>query len=220
MSTTKRVIRVLIGDDHPAPRVGSREVLERARDIEVVGEARDGTEAMRMVAKLHPHVLLLDLVMPGPRACEVEGWVRANHAKTTVLVLTAHDRDCFLAKMVEAGVQGFLSKEEACSRIVDAVRRVARGESVITRGQLERARSYRAEVSQVWDSLAAQERRVLELLTDGSCTKEIAKALVIEETTVCTHIGNIVDKLGVGSRAEAIAWAWRHKVFERMGFGV
>jgi DNA-binding NarL/FixJ family response regulator len=219
MDTALQAIRVLIADDHPTSRMGIRAVLDRESGIQRVGEAQDASEAMELVAELHPDILLLDLVMPGPRPHEVERWVRAKHPRTTTLVLTAHDRDCFLARMVDAGVAGFLRKDAPEATLVRAIRRAARGEILMTRAQLERVEAWRTEVAEPWQRLTAREREVLELLVEGDSAKEIGRKLVIERTTVWTHIGNIVKKLGVDSRAEAIAWAWLHKVFERMGPG-
>ncbi len=219
MSGAKRAIRVLIADDHPTTRMGIRAALEGERDIEVVGEAQDGTAAIRMVAELRPDILLLNLVMPGPRPYEVERWVRANHPETTTLVLTAHDRDCYLAKMIEAGVMGFLPKGEPEGRLVQAIRRAARGEVLITGEQLRRVESWRDAVVARCETLTRREIDVLALLVGGSCTEEIAEALRIEKTTVDTHVGNILSKLGIASRAAAIAWAWEHRVFETMDPG-
>jgi len=216
---SERVIRVLIADDHPTTRAGIRAILAGQDGIEAVGEAEDGSEAMRLVEQLQPDILLLDLVMPGPRPSEVERWVRAHHPETTTLVLTAHDRDCFLAKMVEAGVKGFLSKEESPATLVDAIRRAERGDVLITSDQFRRVESWRSEVAERWESLTSQERQVLLLLKDGLCTKELSKSLFIEETTVRTHIGNILGKLGVESRAAAIAWAWKSGAFEAVESG-
>lgn len=124
-------IRVLLADDHPAMRAGIRAILEKASDIQVVGEAGDGEEARRLVEELHPQVLLLDLCMPGPKPEDTVVWVRAHSPETAVLVLTAHDIDAYLAAMVAAGIAGFVLKEEVPKRIVDAVRRVARQEVIL-----------------------------------------------------------------------------------------
>jgi len=120
-------IRVLIADDHPVTRKGIRTILEEALDIKVVGEAKDGVEAKQMVAKLRPDILLLDLVMPGLRPFEIEKWIRTNYPKTITLILTAHDRDYYLAEAIKAGAVGFLTKEEAPQQLVEAIRRAARG---------------------------------------------------------------------------------------------
>lgn len=216
MSRLNRPIRVLIADDHPVARAGIRVILEKALDIEVVGEAKDGVEAKQMVAELRPDVLLLDLVMPGLRPSEIDKWVRTNYPETTTLVLTGHDRNCYLAKAIEAGVAGFLTKEEAPDRLVEAIRRAVGGEILITSGQLVRAKRWRREVGERWQSLTARERQVLAVMSRGWSNKKIAHELGIEERTVETHVGNLLGKLNVASRAEAIAWAWQHGVIEEL----
>jgi len=216
MSKPNRTIRVLIADDHPVTRVGIRAVLDKAPDIEVVGEAKDGIEARQMVAGLRPDILLLDLVMPGLRPFEVEEWVRTNYPETITLVLTAHDRDCYLAKAVEAGVVGFLTKEEAPQRLVEAICRAKRGVPLVDGEQLIRAHSWRKEVGERWESLTPRERQVLALMISCKGTQQIAEALTITECTVETHVGNMLRKLGVASRAEAVAWAWQHGIVEEM----
>jgi DNA-binding NarL/FixJ family response regulator len=210
----KQAISVLIADDHPTTRAGIRAALAPESDIEVIGEAESGSEAMELVAELRPDILLLDLVMPGPKPYEVERWVRANCPETITLVLTAHDRDLFLAKMVEAGVRGFVTKDESAGALVQAIRQAARGDVVLTGEQLSRIESWGTEVLELWQSLTHRERQVLELLARGAGNKEIAQELAIEVTTVWTHTGNIVEKLGARSRAEAIAWAWRNRITE------
>jgi len=130
-TTGSERIRVLLADDHPAMRAGIRAILEKASDIEVVGEAGDGEEVRRLAEELCPHVLLLDLRMPGPKPEDTVSWVRVHCPETAVLVLTAHDIDAYLAAMVAAGIAGFVLKEEVPKRIVDAVRRVARQEVIL-----------------------------------------------------------------------------------------
>lgn len=216
MSRTARPIRVLLADDHPVARAGIRTILQEASDIEVVGEARDGTEAQQLAVELRPQVLLLDLQMPGSPSCEIEGWVRARCPETTTLVLTAHDRDSYLADMIEAGAAGFVTKEEAPERLREAIRRAARGEILFTGEQWARARRWREEVGELWASLTEREREVLTLIAAGRSNKQIARALGICECTVETHVGNLLGKLGVASRTEAVAWAWRHDVADEM----
>lgn len=217
MDTPNRTIRVLIADDHPVTRKGIRATLERAPGIEIVGEAKDGVETQQMVAELRPDILLLDLVMPGLRPFEVEKWVRTNYPETITLILTAHDRDCYLAKAIEVGVAGFLTKEDSPHRLAEAIRRAVRGEVLITGGQLARAYSWRKEVGERWESLTEREREVLKWMVDGQSTQQIAEVLTISERTVRTHIGNILGKLRVTSRAEAVAWAWQHEIAEKTG---
>ncbi len=216
MNTSDKVIRVLIADDHPVTRKGIRSILQNIPDIEVVAEAIDGIEAKQMVAELCPDILLLDLVMPGLRPSQVEEWVRTNCPETITLVLTAHDRNCYLAKAVEAGVAGFLTKEKAPHKLVEAIRRAAKGEVLITEEQLERARCWHKVVGERWQSLTARERQVLVMISRGWSNRQIAKELSIKEHTVETHVGNILGKLQVASRNEAIAWAWQQGVIEEL----
>jgi DNA-binding NarL/FixJ family response regulator len=126
-------------------------------------------------------------------------------------------RDHYLAKAVEVGVSGFLTKEESPQRLVEAIRRAVRGEVLITREQLARAHSWRREVGERWESLTEREREVLRLMIDRQSTQQIAEALTISECTARTHIGNILGKLHVASRAEAIAWTWQHGMAEKTG---
>jgi two-component system vancomycin resistance associated response regulator VraR len=216
VSEPNKTIRVLIAEDHPVVRAGIRAALKKAPDIEVVGEARDGVEAEQMVTELRPNVLLLDLVMPGLRPLEIEKWVRAHYPETLTLILTAHDRDCYLKQAIEAGVVGYLTKEEPLEKLVEAIRRAVRGEVLITGGQMARAYSWRKEVGEQWERLTQRERQIFALMVRGQSTQQIAEALTLSKCTVRTHIGNILGKLGFASRAEAIAWAWQHGIIEVM----
>jgi len=137
---------------------------------------------------------------------------------TITLVLTAHDRDDYLATAVEIGAAGFITKKESPQKIVKAIRRVARGEILFTKKQLTRANWWREEIGKRWEGLTKREREVLALIIDGQSSQQVAEALVISECTVRTHIGNILSKLGVASRAELIAWAWQHSIVEKAGY--
>lgn len=202
-------IRLLIADNHPVTRIGIHSVLKEVPDIEVVGEAKDGVEVKQMIAELHPDVLLLDLIMPGLRPSGFKEWVCTNCAETITLVLTAHDQDCYLAKAIEAGVAGFLTKEKAPKRLVEAIRCAARGEVLITGEQLVRAYSWRKEVGKRWESLTEREREVLKLVADGRRSKEIAEVLCVTEKTIEKHISNVLNKLALNSRTEAVLWVVR-----------
>jgi NarL family two-component system response regulator LiaR len=206
MSKRKKTIRVLIADDFPVTRAGIRAILDEAPAMEVVGEAKDGFEAEQMVAELQPDVLLLDLVMPGLKPYEIEKWVRVNYPATTTLVLTAHDRDCFLSKAIEAGVAGYLDKSESLEGLVQAIHRAVQGEVLITGEQLARAIQWQQEVDKRWERLTDRERQVLKLMTLCMSNKNIASQLHISFKTVEFHVSNILRKLGVTSRQEAVLW--------------
>lgn len=117
-----QVITVLLADDHPTTLAGIRAILRDTSDIKVIGEAENGNEVMELVPKLCPKILLLDLLMPGPSPAELEKWVRTNHPDTVTLVLTAQDRDAYLANMMDAGVAGFIVKTESSEQLITAIR--------------------------------------------------------------------------------------------------
>jgi DNA-binding NarL/FixJ family response regulator len=203
-------IRVLLVDDHEITRAGIRTILEAAPDIEVIGEAEDGETARRKVTDLHPDVLLLDLKMPGIPSYEVEKWVRQRYPEIVTLILTAHDRDFYLASMMEAGASGYLLKSERAEKLVAAIRRAVRGEVLFTSEQYERVQQWNRQAGQKWGSLTDRERQTMELLVQGMDNALIAKTLDVTERTAAYHVGSIIRKLGVTSRQEAISWAIKH----------
>ena len=217
MSETEQTIRVVIADDHPVTREGICAILAAAQDIKVVGAARDGWEAQELVAALHPDILLLDLVMPGPRPAELQAWVQAQHPETTTLVLTAHDRDYYLSEVVKAGCTGFLTKEKAPRQLIAAIRCAAQGDVLLTVEQWARIQAWEEDAGARWQCLTAREREVLMLITAGQSNQQIAEALTISERTVETHVGNLLGKLAVASRTEAATWVWRHGLAEELG---
>ncbi len=210
MNKTNKTIRVLIVDDHPVTRKGIRTILEETLDMEVVGEAKDGIEAQQMATELCPDILLLDLVMPGLRPFEVEKCVRANYPETITLVLTDHDRDCYLAKAVEAGVVGYLLKDTTSCRLRQAIRCATRGQVLLTQKQLARAILWRDKVGERWESLTRREREVLQFLVQCLDNASIAKALGVTRKTIEYHVTRILSKLGVSSRWEAVSWVHTH----------
>ena len=213
--TSVPVIRVLLVDDHPSTRRGIRTMLEQAPDIEVVGEASDGAEAQDLVAQLRPDVVLLDVEMPGPRGYEVEAWIRKNYPQTIGLVLTAHNRDVYLAEMMDAGAVGYLDKQISAPQLVQAIRRARQGEGLFSVEQLHRAEYWRTEVRDRWNSLTPREQEVFRLFAQSVTIDEIARRLGISPHTVETHLRNTVHKLEVDNRLEAVTWAWVNGVIER-----
>jgi DNA-binding NarL/FixJ family response regulator len=212
MSTDNKnqLITLLIADDHPALRAGLRILLEKAPDIQVVGEAQESFEVQRLVARLKPRILLLDLKMPGFSPAELEKWIRQNYPETNTLVLTAHDRDAYLAGMMEAGAVGYFDKKECIDRLIDAIRRAAEGEVLFDEKQLARVRLWREKVARKWERLTARECEVLNLLARGINNKAIARALFISPKTVEFHITHILEKLALASRQEAETWVLSH----------
>jgi DNA-binding NarL/FixJ family response regulator len=201
-----RNISVLIVDDHPSLRVGVRTMLEKTPDLHVVGEAGDGAEAEKLLVGLRPDIILLDLKMPGFSPSAFEKWARENYPETITLVLTAHDRDAYLANMMDAGAVGYLDKETRAEQLIDAIRRAASGENLFDEQQKSRATKWHDEVEKKWNRLSERERQVLRFLDGGLSNKEIASKLSITVKTLDKHLEKIYQKLEVTSRIEAVLW--------------
>jgi DNA-binding NarL/FixJ family response regulator len=203
-------ITILLADDDPIMRAGLRSILSQAEDIEVSGEAQGGLEVQKMVAELRPNILLLDFIMPGPRPAGLGKWVHENYPCTNTLVLTAHDHDAYLVSMMDSGAAGYLCKGISVDLLINAIQRVAHGESVFDSSQISRATHWRIAVGEKLNKLTLQEKKVLELLATGLDNKSIATSLDISAKTVAYHITNLLSKLNVNSRQEATIWALKH----------
>ena len=206
-----KIITVLIADDEPVARAGIRTLLAQAEDIEIIGEAQDGYEAKELIPQLRPQILLLDLKMPGPCPHEIEKWVRDNYPEVVTLVLTSHDRDAYLASMMDAGVAGYLSKDESATHLIDAIRRAAEGIVCFSDEQIARALKWKEDVIEKWNRLTKREQEVLQHLAAGEDNKTIAKSLLISCKTVEFHMTNILRKLAMDSRDEVIVWMLKYR---------
>jgi len=204
MSSNK--ITILIADDHPIARAGIRAVLEKAPEMQIVGEAEDGDSAKALIAELHPKVLLLDLKMPGLSSTKLEQWVRTQYPDITTLILTAHDRDAYLSQMIDAGVSAYMDKNMQGEQLIVAIRRAVSGEVLFSSEQIKRARQWRQQEGSKWQNLTQREREILQCLANGLDNAGIASSLNISQKTVAFHITNILEKLQVVSRQEATAW--------------
>jgi DNA-binding NarL/FixJ family response regulator len=206
-------IRVLLVDDHPIIRSGIRMLLEQAPDIVVVGETDRGDDVLSLVDRLTPDVLLLDMEMPGKSGVDVARELQASGSPVRILVLSAYDDDQYISSLLSNGAAGYLTKEEALGRIVEAVRGVARGEDgwFSRRAAAQIAALARKDSGGSIQDLTEREEEVLEMLAQGWTNTRIANEMTVSERTVRFHLSNIYDKLGVSSRAEAIAWALRRK---------
>lgn len=217
------MIRVLVADDQPLARAGLSALLAAEPDLEVVGAAADGDEALELALSLRPDVACLDIRMPGRSGIDVTRELTALTADrpVPVLILTTFDIDEYVFNALEAGASGFLLKDAEPEEIVRAVRHVAGGNGTldlaVTRRVLHeftRRRTLQAvsTTSEAASVLTPREQEILRLLAQGMSNDEIAAALTVEVTTVKSHLVRILPKLGVRSRLQAVVWAYQNKV--------
>ncbi len=180
-------ITVLAVDDHPLALAGVTKILEDAKDMELIGQAANGDEALQKISELRPQVLLLDLKMPGLPAREVGKWVREHYPEIVTIILTAHDRDYYLAEMMKAGVAAYVDKNSRGEQLIASIRRAASGEKLFTEKQIERVKTWRAEIGPKWDSLSDTERNVLRLMVKGLNNSQIAELRGIAENGCFSH---------------------------------
>ncbi|MFW6721173.1 response regulator [Streptomyces sp. MAR4 CNY-716] len=198
-------VRVLLCDDHAVVRAGLLALLSSAPDIDVVGEAGTGGEALAAAAKLKPDIVLMDLQLgPGMDGVTATRRIVAELPETRVLVLTTYDTDADITRAVGAGATGYLLKAERPEELFSAIHAAAEGRTVLSPPVADRVM---AQLRTPRPALTDRERDILAQLARGSSNREIARALFISEATVKTHLGRIYDKLGVDSRAAAVAVA-------------
>lgn len=213
-----RRIKVLIADDHTIVRSGVRLLLDAERDIEVVGEALDGAEAVELVEKLRPSVVLMDITMPGMDGMQATRHIKAEWPDVNILVLTMHRRDEYFFEMLRAGASGYVLKGAETNELIHAVRVVARGEVFLYPTMTRKlVRDYLDRVStgnEHSDGLTDREKQILSLLAEGYSSKEVADKLVISPSTVYTHRSRLMTKLGLTSRHELIQYARRNGLIQ------
>jgi DNA-binding NarL/FixJ family response regulator len=208
-------IRILLAEDHAVVRQGTRELLEQQDDFEVVAEAADGSEAVQLALREQPDVVIMDFAMPKLNGIEATRHIKAIHPSIAVLVLTAHDSDQYVFAFLEAGAAGYLLKDVSVDKLVEAIRAVYAGESVlhpaITRKVINRfSQSEKSLGGQSnLDHITERELEVLSLAARGMSNRDIARELSISVRTVQTHLSNVFSKMGVGSRTEAVMYGLR-----------
>ncbi|HXR12269.1 MAG TPA: response regulator transcription factor [Gaiellaceae bacterium] len=207
------MIRVLVVDDQPLVRSGFRMVLEERADLELVGEAADGLEALGLARELDPDVILMDVRMPNLDGVEATRRLVDSGTRARILVLTTFDLDEYVYAAIKAGASGFLLKDVEPAELVDAVRVVAAGNSLFGPEATERlvarfAQQPTADAARSLDALTDREREILRLLATGLSNAELAEQLFVSEATVKTHVSSVLRKLGVRDRVQAVIAAY------------
>jgi NarL family two-component system response regulator LiaR len=201
-------LTVLIGDDHPLVREALHQALAGERDMEVVAEAGDGEEAVKLASKLKPDVVVMDIVMPKLNGIEATRKIKEIAPNIAILILTAYDDDEYVLGLLDAGAAGYLLKSARGRDLAGAIRAVKSGKSVlhpkIIAKLLKRAMIAPVEERKASDLLSERESEVLRLVALGMSNKEIAGKLFLSQRTVKAHLTNIFNKLNVASRSEAI----------------
>jgi len=212
-------IRILLAEDHVVVRQGTRQLLEREQGFEVVGEAGDGEEAVRLASQLKPDVIIMDVAMPKLSGIEATKQIKANLPATIVLVLTGYDYDEYVFSMLEAGAAGYLLKNVSGIELIRAVRAVYVGEPIIYPAILSKLMTrFKTPVAgpapvETTQPLSEREMEVLKVAAKGMSNRDIGGTLFISERTVQAHMRSIFNKLGVGSRTEAVIQAIREGWF-------
>ncbi|MFG2043271.1 response regulator [Dactylosporangium sp. NPDC048998] len=215
-------IRVVVADDQTAVREGLAVMLGLLDDVEVVGEAADGEQALELVARHRPDVVLMDLRMPRRDGVEATGLIRAGHPGTRVVVLTTFADDEHILAALQAGALGYLTKDAGRVQIAQAVRAAAAGQSVLdphvqqrllaaaVQGRPPSAVDPQAPATPLPDGLTVREAEVLGLIAAGLSNREIAQRLFVTEVTVKSHVNRLFAKTGVRDRAQAVRYAYEH----------
>ena len=208
---TGKPIRIVIADDHALVREGTRQILEDHPGLVVAGEAQDGEEAVAMVSRLQPDVVLMDISMPKMNGIDATRIIKKESPNTSVLILTAYDDDQYIFALLDAGAAGYLLKNVRGKELAQAVRAVAEGESVlhpaIAAKVFKRYTRSDQAVDENIEPLTNRESEVLAIAARGLSNKMIARELSLSDRTVQVHLSNIFGKLGVASRTEAVITA-------------
>ncbi len=213
MTQNLQSIRILIVDDHPVVRQGLRSLLAGHRDLEIVGEAEDGTQVLPFLSKHSADVILLDIQMKGQGGIEVARRVRASHPEVKIIILTTYDDESLLREAMEAGVHGYLLKSVSHETLPDAIRAVMKGEKLLSpklvSNVVDQYQKLAQSQAQKEAGLTPDELQVLSAIAEGASNKDLAEKFFWSEATVKRRVQEIVEKMGVSNRTQAIADALR-----------
>ncbi|MBS8265827.1 DNA-binding response regulator [Mesobacillus boroniphilus] len=208
------MIRLMLVDDHAVLRDGLRNIISVEEDIEVVGEAVSGDDALLQVEKCKPDMILMDINMPVKNGVEVTGILKKKYPSIKILVLTMHSHEEYFMSAIREGADGYLLKDAPSDQVVEAIRTVARGESVIHPSMTRKLLAFhqQKQTEQEDTTLTEREKEVLLCLVEGLSNKEIADRLFISDKTVKIHVSKIFKKLNVKSRSQVVIHAVQHQL--------
>lgn len=198
-------ISMLLVDDHSLVRRGFRRILEDAPDIEVVGEASDGAEAVKLAAQLRPRLIVMDCALPGMSGLDATRRILSKHPETAILMLSMHSEETWVHQALDAGARGYILKSAVDMELVTAIRKVVEGEIVLD-PQVLRTTILKGERN---SGLTVRELEVLKLIVAGKSNKEIASDLDLSANTIAVHRANIMDALGIHKTADLVVYAIR-----------
>ncbi len=218
METQTQLIRILIADDHTLVRQGIRMMIEAQPDLQVVGEASDGNEAIRLAQELGPDLIVMDIAMPDLDGLQATRIIKRDHPDVKILAVTMHEGEDYFFKILAAGASGYVLKRAASSDLITAIHAVARGEvflypavaKKLVADYLQRVQSNEHSDKESLDGLTSREREVLTLVAEGLSNREISERLTVSLSTVQTHYAHIVEKLNLHNRTELVKYALRH----------
>jgi two-component system response regulator NreC len=211
-------IHILIADDHGVLRAGLRTLLNAEPDLEVIAEASDGNDVLRLASELRPDIVLLDISMPGPGGIEVTRRLKEALPELRVLILTAHEDESMLREAVQVGAAGYIIKRAVESELINAIHSVWRGDLYVhpamTRALLKETSLFPVSAEPAVESLTPREIEVLRLIAKGYTNGQIAKELNLSVRTIESHRANLMGKLELRSRVELVRYAMEHGLFE------
>jgi two-component system response regulator NreC len=211
-------IRVLIADDHAILRDGVRKLLAEEEDIEVIGEARDGHDAIKRAEELKPDVILLDLAMPGLNGLAVAKRLKSAASNAKILILTMHQEEEYVYETLRAGASGYVLKDAAAPELIGAIRAASRGETYLSPGVsrlvVRKEGKGSKELKRVSQHLTNREREVCKLLAEGHTVPKIAGIIGISRKTVDVHKTRLMKKLDIHNRAELVKYSITNKLIE------
>jgi len=213
-------MKILLADDHNVLRKGLRRILEEQPDLEVVGEASDGREAVALCNQLHPDIVVMDIAMPLMNGLEATRQILQRSSEVNVLILSMYSDENYVVQVLRAGARGYLLKDTAEEDLITAVRAVAKGQpffspkiaKLLMGDNIQRLRT--EGMSDSYDLLTPREREVLQLIAEGKSNKEAAAALFVSPTTIETHRARIMDKLDLHSTADIVLYAVRKGIVQ------